>query len=218
MSLVNEIITNKEIVVFDFDGVLVNSVNVKTSAFEQMYQQYGLAVVRKVRSHHESNGGMSRFEKFKFYHENYLGKKLDTEEIQAMSKQFSEMVVDKVISADWIPGANKFLEKIYNNNVRCAIVSATPQNEIDLIIAKRGMSKYFSHVYGAPRSKPDNLLDLLKKYSLQPTKLVFFGDALADYEAATEVGITFVGVGKKIKKILKSRRVSDFYIDDFSEL
>ena len=80
------------------------------------------------------------------------------------------------------------------------------------------MSKYFSQVYGAPRSKTDNLLDLLKKYSLQPTKLVFFGDALADYEAATEVGITFVGVGKKIKKILKSRRVSDFYIDDFSEL
>ena len=114
-----------------------------------------------------------------------------------MSKQFSEMVVDKVISADWIPGANKFLEKIYNNNVRCdCICYTTKRNRFNN--SKRGMSKYF--VCTAPRSKPDNLLDLLKKYSLQPTKLVFFGDALADYEAATEVGITFVGAGKKIKK------------------
>ena len=73
MSLVNEIITNKEIVVFDFDGVLVNSVNVKTSAFEQMYQQYGLAVGEKYEAIMRATGECLALRNL-FYHENYLGK------------------------------------------------------------------------------------------------------------------------------------------------
>ena len=161
MTFFNDLVVDKKIIVFDFDGVLVDSVHVKTSAFEQMYLAYGSSVVGKVRSHHKQNGGMSRFKKFKYYHETYLSKKLDSEEIERMSEQFSALVIDKVVSSDWIPGAEGFLQKLYEKKISCVIVSATPQREIELIVKKRGMAKYFSEVYGSPTSKYENLVNIL---------------------------------------------------------
>jgi beta-phosphoglucomutase-like phosphatase (HAD superfamily) len=50
---------------FDFDGVLAESVNIKTEAFKQMYACNGDEVAGKIARHHVENGGVSRFEKFK---------------------------------------------------------------------------------------------------------------------------------------------------------
>ena len=55
-------------IIFDFDGVIAKSVQVKTDAFVKLYKQYGSNFVKKVVEHHEANGGMSRYEKIKFYH------------------------------------------------------------------------------------------------------------------------------------------------------
>ena len=51
---------------FDFDGVLAESVQVKSDAFFKLYLPYGEEVAQKALNHHINNGGMSRFEKFKF--------------------------------------------------------------------------------------------------------------------------------------------------------
>ena len=61
-------------IIFDFDGVIAESVQVKTDAFVELYKQYESNIVEKVLKHHEANGGMSRFEKIKFYHESFLNK------------------------------------------------------------------------------------------------------------------------------------------------
>lgn len=47
---------------WDFDGVIAESVNVKTEAFYNLYLPYGIEIAEKVRRHHLDNGGMSRFE------------------------------------------------------------------------------------------------------------------------------------------------------------
>ena len=54
-------------IVFDFDGVIAESVQVKTNAFAELYGPFGNDVVQKVISHHEANGGVSRYEKIKYY-------------------------------------------------------------------------------------------------------------------------------------------------------
>ena len=61
-------------IIFDFDGVIVESVNIKTIAFKKIYKKYGNEIVNKVVDHHLSNGGMSRFEKFNYYHKNFSSK------------------------------------------------------------------------------------------------------------------------------------------------
>ena len=55
-------------IIFDFDGVIADSVQVKTDAFAALYKPYGPDIVKKVVEHHEANGGMSHFEKIRLYH------------------------------------------------------------------------------------------------------------------------------------------------------
>ena len=98
--------------IFDFDGVIADSVDIKTKAFAEIYQEYGDDVVRKVVFHHLNNG-MSRFRKFKFYHEQFLGKRITHPEIIILANRFSSLVVNKVIAAKEIPGASIFLNTYY---------------------------------------------------------------------------------------------------------
>ena len=83
---------------FDFDGVIVDSINIKTDAFAELYKPFGEEVISKVVSHHVSHGGMSRFEKFRYYHENFINKKISESEMMELAQKFSDLVVGKVLS------------------------------------------------------------------------------------------------------------------------
>ena len=53
-------------IVFDFDGVLAESIDVKTRAYALLFRDEGEEVVRKVIDFHLKNGGVSRFKKIRF--------------------------------------------------------------------------------------------------------------------------------------------------------
>lgn len=215
MFCIEQAVSQKKIIVFDFDGVLVDSVHVKANAFFQMYQKFGSAIANKVRNHHIEHGGMSRFEKFRYYQENFLHQKVESDAIEKLSIQFSGLVVEKIISSSWIPGAETFLNFLYLKRKLCIVNSATPQKEIELIIKKRQMGTYFSGVYGSPASKAENLQKIIDQYSTSPSQMIFFGDALADWNAACEMGISFVGVGEDIRRLCANERECDHFINDF---
>jgi HAD superfamily hydrolase (TIGR01549 family) len=178
---------------FDFDGVLADSVEVKTRAFAKLFERYGPAVEAKVVEHHRNNGGMTRVDKFRHYYKKFLGKPLDEVELQRLCNDFSRLVVDEVLSAPEIPGAEKFLKK-WHNTVKCFVVSATPDEEIKKILKLRGIDVYFEEILGSSRSKTEHVKYLLNKYSFNPGQCIFFGDAGSDYKAATGSGVDFIGI------------------------
>ena len=55
-------------IIFDFDGVIADTLQLKTDAFAELYSPFGDHIIKKVVSHHKMNLGVSRFEKIKFYH------------------------------------------------------------------------------------------------------------------------------------------------------
>ena len=99
-----------ETIFWDFDGVIKESVNVKSNAFEQLFLPFGKEIAVKVRCHHEANGGMSRFDKLPIYLE-WAGKVLSTELIDEFAGNFSKLVKQKVIYSDWVPGVFDYLNK-----------------------------------------------------------------------------------------------------------
>ena len=178
---------------FDFDGVLADSVEVKTRAFAKLFECYGPAIEAKVVDHHRKNGGMTRADKFRHYYQEFLGKPLDEAELQRLCNEFSRLVVDEVVSAPEIPGAENFLKK-WHNSVKCFMVSATPDDEIKEIVKRRGIDIYFHEILGSSCSKSDNVKYLRNKYELAPRQCLFFGDAESDYRAATASGVNFIGI------------------------
>lgn len=178
---------------FDFDGVLADSVEVKTRAFAKLFESYGSAIEAKVVEHHRNNGGMTRVDKFRYYYREFLGKQLDEAELQRLCNDFSRLVVDEVVSAPEIPGAENFLKK-WHNTVKCFVVSATPDAEISKIVSRRGLEIYFREILGSSKSKQENVKTLLEKYGFNPEKCLFFGDAESDYRAAAVSGVDFIGI------------------------
>ena len=175
---------------FDFDGVLVESLDVKTQAFYKLYEPFGKEIANNVANHHIENGGMSRFEKFKLYHKNYLNIDLSENEIKNLADQFSAIVVNAVIDSPEAEGANHFLEK-YHSIFKCWIITGTPTEEIKYIVEKRNWSKYFIDMYGSPEKKDYWTEHIIKKHGLKREETIFLGDALADYNAANKSSLTF---------------------------
>ena len=180
-------------IIFDFDGVILDSVNVKTEAFAEIYKNYGEEVVAKVKQYHLLHGGVSRFEKFKYFHNVILGIEIDENEINNLAKQFNELVFEKVIASPFIFGAKEYIQKVFNSHA-LFICTGTPENEMLEILTSLNLISYFKAVYGSPTKKKVILDNLMDRFKLNATSLVYFGDAMTDYEAATAKNIDFIGV------------------------
>jgi phosphoglycolate phosphatase-like HAD superfamily hydrolase len=201
---------------FDFDGVIVDSLGIKTDAFGDLFKEYGEDVVHQVRDYHERNGGISRYEKFKYYYSALLHKDLTAEMIDVLDQQFSQLVVQKVVQAPCVEGVIEFLSLLNAKGKDCFIVSATPHSEIQNIIQLRKWEHFFRDIVGSPRTKTENLKNLLEKYNFQPHNALYFGDARSDYLAASENGVAFIGVGKKNQELNSIKGIH--IIADFKEL
>lgn len=199
---------------FDFDGVLADSVGVKTTAFARLFESFGPEIMAQVVRHHISHGGMTRVDKFKHYYRNFLGQPLEDTDLANLCQQFANLVVDEVVKAPAIQGAEAFLDSC-QGRVPCFVVSAAPEDEIREIMDRRGWSHYFSKVLGAPKTKAANLSFLLSAYGIEAASSIFFGDAVEDYKAASSCGVAFLGIASGpdsplVKAIPQVKWIRDF--------
>ena len=179
-------------IVFDFDGVLAESVNVKGEAFYALYEDAGAEIQDKVLAYHEANGGVSRYDKIRYYEETLCGRVATEEIIQSRADRFSALVEKRVVESDWVAGAKSFLENYYVK-IPFYIASATPEIELLRITQSRGMSHYFKGIYGTPKKKSDNLKSVIEENGYSPQKTLMIGDAITDYKAAQNNKTQFIG-------------------------
>jgi phosphoglycolate phosphatase-like HAD superfamily hydrolase len=74
------------------------------------------------------------------------------------------------------------------------ICTGTPETEIRIILDKKGLTKYFKGIYGAPKNKADIIQEIIHTYRFSNKELEFYGDAMTDYNAAKATNIKFTGV------------------------
>jgi len=176
---------------FDFDGVLAESVNIKTAAFKQMYQPYGEEIADRVVAHHLANGGVSRFEKFALYHGEWLGLPVNNDIITELAKRFSGLVIKNVINSPSVIGADHFLAE-NRDKYDYWIITGTPTEEMDFILKSRSLDTYFKGIYGSPTQKSDWTEFILDKWKLEREETVFIGDAEEDMKAANHSSLKFI--------------------------
>lgn len=178
-------------IILDFDGVILESVSVKTDAFRTLFSVFPEHVDRIVQFHLD-NGGMSRFEKFHFIYNNILHRDLSESDFNTLSSQFSDLVEEAVAKAPFVDGAPEFLEKM-SRQCSLFIVSATPEDELVRIVKAKGIAKFFSKVSGAPAKKTENISQILSENMIPAHESVFIGDAVNDWDAAQKTGVRFIG-------------------------
>lgn len=210
--MISENIKKAKTIFWDFDGVIKDSVSVKSDAFEELFLPFGSDVAKKIRTHHEDNGGMSRYDKLPIYL-NLAGEKYSKDLIIKYEKQFSKLVMNRVINSPWVEGALEYIKTNYKAQ-KFFLITATPQKEIEEILKKLEISKYFKKVIGSPTNKKDALKIILSNENINLDGSIMIGDSCSDYEAAKENDVFFVfrktELNKKLQKKLKCQMIENF--------
>lgn len=177
-------------VIFDVDGVLIESAEIKTRAFEQLFAEYP-DKVGEIVDYHNRNAGLSRYVKFRYFYEKILGQRLSDQEETELGERFSRIVLEQVLNAPLVPGALDFLSK--NKEHYCLfIASGTPGDELEDIMARRKLSHFFHEIHGSPRQKGEIIKDILNRYGFGEEETVFVGDAESDRACAEQVRVLFI--------------------------
>lgn len=180
-------------IIFDFDGVVVESGKIKTQAFAELYRPFGEEIVAQVVQFHTQNGGMSRYRKFRHFQEHFLHQPPLTEaEEKQLDIRFSELVVEAVIAAEPVPGAIELIRQ-QSGRIPLFVASGTPEVELKAIVERRGLAPYFTGVRGAPALKKTIIAEILSAHSLKPESVLMIGDAMADLEGAQANNTAFLG-------------------------
>lgn len=207
---------NKKALFFDFDGVILDSVHVKTDAFAKLYSQYGSNMVRQVRAYHLANAGVSRYDKFRYYNEVLLEIETTEKEIELLDRKFSLLVAEAMEMVSYVPGVYDLLQWAFNLGISSYIVSAAPRSELLKICRIRNIDSFFTEIFGDPISKPDAMTKVFSESGIYPTNCVMFGDSRSDLQAAREIGINFVGINAIDAKYFKEQAVPCLH--NFNEL
>ena len=178
-------------VILDFDGVVLESVDVKTNAFRHLFS-FSPEHVDEIVCYHLENGGMSRFEKFRHIYSCILKEPLSDSLFAELSARFSELVYDAVLAAPFVAGAREFITGC-SGTTPVHIVTATPYEEICRIIRARHLTTCFASVHGAPTAKSAAIEEILEQGGIRPPSALFIGDSRNDWQAAVTTGVRFIG-------------------------
>ena len=96
---------------FDFDGVILESVAVKTEAFRRLFQDRSPEEVDEVVAFHLANLGLSRYVKFEHFYANVFREPLSEEHVAELDTHFSRLVEEGVLGASPVAGALDFLRR-----------------------------------------------------------------------------------------------------------
>ncbi|PIE17606.1 MAG: haloacid dehalogenase [Proteobacteria bacterium] len=179
---------------FDFDGVILDTTQIKTAAFAAMYEDHGPEIVARVVAYHREHGGISRMLKLRHFEETILGRELDGARLEELAADFSQRVLEQVLAAPPIPGAIETLESLAAGGSPVFVVSGTPRDELQRVIDGRGLGRLFTEVHGSPPLKPAILAEILERRGFDRARCLFLGDALTDQRAAEGAQMAFLGI------------------------
>ena len=201
-------------IIFDFDGVLVESAHIKTSAFRQLFSSWD-DKVEEIVNYHLENMGISRYVKFKHFYENILNEEYSEALGKQLGAEFSNIVLDEIKKAPFVKGTEEFLRANYQKYL-LFIASGTPQEELDEIVSSREMKKFFKEIHGTPSTKREIVEGILHEYNIKRDETVCIGDAESDMIAARETGIKFF-----LRSTSENESLSDYSnhkINDLTQL
>ena len=183
------------LIVFDCDGVILESVDVKTQAFARIGEEFGPEARDRLVAHHLMYGGVSRYKKFEWLYQEVLGRSISEEELEALGEKFVRYAYAEVMRCPMVPGAREVLER-WHGRVPMYVASGAPHTELNQVLEARGLSGYFAGIKGSPPGKADLLRNIVIEAGARPSDSIMIGDASTDQYAAETVQTRFYGRGE----------------------
>lgn len=177
-------------VVFDYDGTLVDSNELKVRAFYDLFPEECAGTIRAVLA---TDREQSRF--------TILAKIVETvgpaaeiaPRVAQLAERYNDIVQTGAATCAVFPGVVDLLERLAEHRP-LYVSSGTPEQPLRAIIAARGWTRYFRGIYGYPRPKAEVVRGIAAAEGLTPAQVLVVGDGASDRTAAEETGAQFFSV------------------------
>ena len=185
-------------IVFDCDGVVLDSNIVKTKAYFRTAKTLGAtdAEAQALVDYHVRLGGISRYHKFDYYLKEILKKPATERAIQDLLDEFGRELEVGLMECEIAKG----LQELRDITPDCnwLILSGGDQQELRTLFDKRTLenrqklSELFNGgIFGSPDNKDEVLKREIGNGNIQLPAL-YLGDSKYDYEAANHAGLDFI--------------------------
>lgn len=174
-------------VVFDMDGVLIDSVELGFQARKKLLAQYGVDLDTVPDPQDEAHRAAS-LKSLLASVKDHSGINIDLDEFAKISRERMRADLEEAnISADL--ELIKFLEDLRQNNIMCAIVSSGLRKGLDIKLVLLGIRQYFSVIVTGDdvdehKPNPAPYLFALKRLNLSAKDCVIFEDSQTGIQAA----------------------------------
>lgn len=187
-------------IIFDFDGVILDSIPVKTEAFQKLFEEFSSDKVNLLIDYHLLNGGKSRYLKIKYFFNTILNKDITDEEILKYADKYSLLTKEELSKGKYIIlDTLEFIKQNYKR-YNMHIASGADEKDLKFICNSLNLNQYFLSISGSPKIKNEIVKDILilNDYDIKETILI--GDSVNDYEAARTNNIDFFAFNNKLLK------------------
>ena len=184
-----------KVIAFDFDGVLVNSNELKEKAYFAVLPASDHFLVRKIFADKKVVQTRAAVFRALFSAKGFFGESLEKQSAD-FSGRYNDFVQEGIETMGFVPGAEDILRKL-SGKYPLYINSHTPHDALLETVVRLGAGHFFKGVFGRKNlnsKKSEVLREIIAKEKAAPEEVLMVGDADSDFEAASEAGCKFVGV------------------------
>ncbi len=203
-------IRSKKAILWDFDGVIIDSEKIRTYGFEKTLEDYPNDEVEQLITYHKRNGGISRYVKYQYFFEEIRNEEVKEKRIRELAERFSEIMLDQLTDKKVLIEETVAFIKDYRNSFHMHIVSGSDGEELRSLCRSLEIDHLFHSINGSPTPKIDLVKQLLNSQKLQSQECILIGDSINDFEAAENSQVEFFAYNNQD---LKSQGFD--YIDSF---
>jgi len=187
-------------IIFDFDGVILDSVPVKTEAFKKLFASFDNSSVDKLIAYHLQNGGKSRYLKIEYFFKEVLNKHISENEILEYADKYSSLTKEELSKSKYlIKDTVSFIQKNFQN-YNLHVASGADEKDLKYICESLDLNRYFLSVHGSPIPKDDLIKDILVNNKYLTEETILIGDSINDFTAAEKNHIVFYGYNNTLLK------------------
>lgn len=180
-------------VIFDMDGVIINSEPQHYEAYVMLCKDYGVELPYEIYKGFIGGTHATVCE----YLKKDLGIPLPEEEMQEILRKNRQYLIDTK-GYEEIPGIRELIQSLHSHGIRLAIASSSPEKEIQAVVESLGIEKYFEKLVSGetvehPKPAPDVFLKAVKALDLSVDECIIIEDSGNGVKASVAAGVPVIG-------------------------
>lgn len=205
-------------VIFDMDGVIVDTEPVHHHAYNQHFKQLNIEVNAEMYASFTGNSTKNIFERLKIK----FNLDEDVATLVETKRNFFNDAFDNKEDLYLLDGVEDLIKDLYDNGMQLVLASSSATVTINRVFNRFRLHKYFTHIVSGedfPKSKPHPAI-FLKAAELANTPVencIVIEDSTNGIMAAKAAGIYCIGYDSFHSK-LQDYSLADVVITDFKEL